>query len=531
MRKSVAAPAVGLLMALLVAGCGGGSSDGPAPVPPPPPPPNGNQPPPPPPPPTVANSVQQVKDDMAGSHEATSPQLGASDYYANGPALRQGPPGAGRFALGGYGQIYVGSGHAAPNARVQLRNLETYAYTGGVWKRVQYSERVKGAFYSASYAGSGTTAATAIRNEPTGGVSVKLVANRLFRFWPESGLTASLVDPATVEAVFTTVQARLIQDDGTVADDASAKLLVNTAAEWRDQADFESLYAAEVPAAAKFVGNDQIGNGKLRLVTSQWQAMNFHSGSSAQADALAAGARSALANSAPLEVPSAKRFIVIGDSISEGGTSGSLNNYDSYRRGVWNGLVSRADKPLVDFVGTRRGVTSDGGDCSPAPSVTNGTPPNPEFDPDHQAYWGWCTEMVTDALSTQLQTLANAGRTPDIALVHLGTNDITQQSEMASVIRSDLDQLITALRNANTGIRILLAQIIDFNSGESDVAALNAEIASLAAQRSTAASPVSVVDQNTGFTAGDRYDGFHPNASGEAKMAARWLQALDTALP
>src|SRR5690606_33844955 len=110
-----------------------------------------------------------------------------------------------------------------------------------------------------------------------------------------------------------------------------------------------------------------------------------------------------------------------------------------------------------DFVGTRRGVTSNGGDCSPAQSVTNGTPPNPEFDLDHQAYWGWCTEMVTAALPAQLLSLATAGRTPDIALVHLGTNDITQQSETASTVRGELGALIAALRNANSGIRILLA--------------------------------------------------------------------------
>lgn len=529
MRKRVAAPAVGLLLALFVAGCGGGSDDPPAPNPPSGPPPSGNQPPSAPPPPpaaTSANSVAQVKADMTGTHEAASPQLAGSDYYANGPALRPGSPGAGRVALGGYGQVYVASGHASANARVQLRNLETYAYTGGVWKRVQYSERVKGAFYSAGYAGAGQSASGSIRNEASGGISVKPLANRLFRFWPESGLTATLVDPNTVEAVFTTVQARLIRDDGSVVPDASAKLLVNTAAEWRDQADFQSLFATEVPAAAEFVGNDQIGNGKLRLVTDQWQAMNFHSGSSAQADALASGSKSALANSTPFDVPAAKRLIVIGDSISEGGFG-----HDSYRRELWNGLVSRDDKPLVDFVGKRRGVTNQGGTCQPTSSSTNVAPLRPEFDLDHQAYWGWCVDTVNNDLPQRLAELNADGRTPDIALVHLGTNDLSQQAQAASSIRADLDSLITTLRAANPSIRILLARIIPYSGGEAQVAALNAEIASLAAQRSTTGSPVTPVDQATGFVVGDLYDGFHPDDGGETKMANRWLEALAAPLP
>src|SRR5690606_19865055 len=60
---------------------------------------------------------------------------------------------------------------------------------------------------------------------------------------------------------------------------------------------------------------------------------------------------------------------------------------------------------------------------------------------------------------------------------------------------------------------------------------LNERIVALAAAKTTAASPVVLVDQYTGFNpAQDTYDGLHPNAQGEAKMAARWRQAI-LALP
>jgi hypothetical protein len=42
----------------------------------------------------------------------------------------------------------------------------------------------------------------------------------------------------------------------------------------------------------------------------------------------------------------------------------------------------------------------------------------------------------------------------------------------------------------------------------------------------TPESPVVIVDQHTGFDAErDTFDGVHPNAEGEAKMAAAWFAA------
>jgi acyl-CoA thioesterase-1 len=43
----------------------------------------------------------------------------------------------------------------------------------------------------------------------------------------------------------------------------------------------------------------------------------------------------------------------------------------------------------------------------------------------------------------------------------------------------------------------------------------------------TEESPVILVDQYTGFNAAtDTYDGIHPNARGEAKMAQKWFDAI-----
>jgi hypothetical protein len=63
------------------------------------------------------------------------------------------------------------------------------------------------------------------------------------------------------------------------------------------------------------------------------------------------------------------------------------------------------------------------------------------------------------------------------------------------------------------------------------VVALNARIPDWARATSTSRSPVTVVDQWTGFsTATDTYDGVHPSASGNGKIAARWYPALTALL-
>jgi mannan endo-1,4-beta-mannosidase len=48
-----------------------------------------------------------------------------------------------------------------------------------------------------------------------------------------------------------------------------------------------------------------------------------------------------------------------------------------------------------------------------------------------------------------------------------------------------------------------------------------------ASTNSTAASPITVVDQATGFNPStDTGDGVHPNTTGSQKIATRWFNAL-----
>ncbi len=533
MKNRVVAPTICVVLALMAAACGGGSdSDSPPPPPPDVPAPPGQ--PPAPPAASLANSVAQVKADAIGSHEAIPTGLATT-----GPVVTQRTPPAGTVAFGGYGELYIVPGHAASNTRVQLRNFETYALRGGKWTRVQYSERVTGAAYMMNYGGVGTAAD--VRAEANG-LSVKPVSGTVFRFWPQSGLTGFAQSPVpfnNAEAVFTTVQARLVTDAGQVDDRGRARMVVSTAADWVNTG---ALYATGIPSVTNILAGTPMGVGKLRLVDNEWRAMNFQTATGAQVDALGqaqeSGGIAPIANSSRLDVAAAKRVILIGDSITEGSNAPAQ---DSFRRPLWNSMVGDATNPLVDFVGIRSGVRAAGGTCG-NPAATIAQPSVPDFDADHEAYWGWCVNDVSAVLPTSLATLAAQtgllrvdNRRPDVALVHLGTNDILQQAQNPTQIASELATLVGQLRAANRNIRVVVAQVIPVSRGDAtesnQVPLLNSQIAAQVATLSTTESPVTLVDQFAGFNAAtELYDGVHPNNGGEQKMAAKWLPALKDAI-
>lgn len=191
----------------------------------------------------------------------------------------------------------------------------------------------------------------------------------------------------------------------------------------------------------------------------------------------------------------ALRIMPMGDSITEGDTG-----HNSYRRDLWMQLNGAGCQ--VNFVGSHSGVSG-------------GSAPNADFDQDNEGHWGWRTDEMSARAAGYV-----SGAAPDVVLIHLGTNDLFQGENPAGVAQ-ELGGLIDNIRAGKGDVRIILAKIIPNVVDPSAVAALNAQIDGIAASRG-----VSVVDQSAGFSTGDLYDGVHPNANGEAKLAARWAQAI-----
>jgi acyl-CoA thioesterase I len=203
------------------------------------------------------------------------------------------------------------------------------------------------------------------------------------------------------------------------------------------------------------------------------------------------------------------RIITLGDSITEG----DINNA-SYRFWLQKKLISAGYN--VDFVGTRRG--------NHVPFVgTNGDPIYPWFDQDHQSRWGGHLDELHAAMPQW------AALNPDVALIHIGHNDIRGGETPQSLI-NHLSQFIDELRGYLPNIKIALAKPVK-NTSLGYVAEMDeyrALIPGLVAAKSTAQSPVIVVDQYDGFhPETDTYDNVHPNAVGERKIARRFMSAIE----
>jgi lysophospholipase L1-like esterase len=211
-------------------------------------------------------------------------------------------------------------------------------------------------------------------------------------------------------------------------------------------------------------------------------------------------ARPALAVNPVVATP--VRIMPLGDSIT--GSPGC------WRALLWNMLQSAGDTD-IDFVGT---LPPQG--CGVA------------YDGDNEGHGGI---LATGIVSQNLLPGWLAATKPDIVLMHLGTNDVWSSLSTATILGA-YTTMVGQMRASNPAMRIVVAQIIPMNPAGCTTCAqgvvnLDAAIPGWAASLSTTQSPITVVDQWTGFNdATDTGDGVHPNDSGTQKMANRWFPAV-----
>ncbi|WP_329204008.1 GDSL-type esterase/lipase family protein [Streptomyces sp. NBC_00683] len=200
------------------------------------------------------------------------------------------------------------------------------------------------------------------------------------------------------------------------------------------------------------------------------------------------------------------RIMPLGDSIT--GSPGC------WRSLLWNQLQN-AGYTDIDFVGTLSAQS-----CA----LTH--------DADNEGHGGF---LATATADQDLLPGWLAATVPDIVVMHFGTNDVWS-SIAPDTILAAYTKLVGQMRASNPAMKVLVAQLIPINPSScaecaARTVAFNQRIPAWADGITTAQSPVTVVDQWTGFdTATDTYDGVHPNASGDAKMAGRWYPALSALL-
>lgn len=195
------------------------------------------------------------------------------------------------------------------------------------------------------------------------------------------------------------------------------------------------------------------------------------------------------------------KIMPLGDSL----TAGS-NGDATYRYWLWKKLVS-AGAP-VDFVGSQKGV----GD---------GYPRFSDFDQHHEGHSGWTAAQVVPYISTWARTFR-----PDIVMIDLGSNDIIEGRSAPWVI-NQLRVIILKLRMVNPRVKVLLAKTPPMIGYEGQIAELNYLIGLLALQLNNANAQVHAVDLAWGYNpATDSGDGFHPNESGEKKIANAFYKRI-----
>ena len=211
--------------------------------------------------------------------------------------------------------------------------------------------------------------------------------------------------------------------------------------------------------------------------------------------------------------PSSVKILPLGDSIT------CASKYkQSYRYPLWQHLVDAGKQ--VEFIGSQ---TQKGNGGRVWQSYKG-----KHFPAANEGHSGWRADQVLKGLENGEPGMDKwiAGYRPDIALIHLGTNDVHQRQTAAST-RDDIEQVIVKLRARNPKIKVLLAKIVPMKTSPL-VPHLNQLLAKLAVKLNKPHSPVVSVDMYSGFSINTdmQKDQIHPNADGEKKMAKRWFDAL-----
>jgi lysophospholipase L1-like esterase len=201
---------------------------------------------------------------------------------------------------------------------------------------------------------------------------------------------------------------------------------------------------------------------------------------------------------APRPRPGTRRIMPLGDSITFGDGS---SHGGGYRRDLWHAL---ADAGLeVDFVGSER----------------DGAVP----DPDHEGHPGWEIDDIADRVVGWLTEWR-----PTVVLLHIGTNDLDRDADVAGA-PARLGALLDTILRTVPDVSLYVASIAPVLSTvvQRRIDAYNVEVPRLVAKRARAGHKIRFVDLAGLLTVADLADDLHPNDRGYAKMAAGWFKALN----
>ncbi|MFF4320429.1 GDSL-type esterase/lipase family protein [Streptomyces sp. NPDC001568] len=216
------------------------------------------------------------------------------------------------------------------------------------------------------------------------------------------------------------------------------------------------------------------------------------------------------------------RFMFVGDSM----TIGRAGDY-TWRYRMWQHLCATLDGPF-EIVGPRTALHDSTTDA--ATSHAYAAPDFPEHARRHLAGWGEGWQHMAPLVGPA----AGAGEV-DVLLVSLGLIDLGFYTE-ADGTAVNVRRFVEAARAARPGIRMVLLPVIPNVRAEDDapfaaqVVRFNELLAKAVADLSTDASPILLAARPQAYDIRhDTYDGTHPNASGEHRLAGEFAAVLHQA--
>jgi enterochelin esterase-like enzyme/lysophospholipase L1-like esterase len=192
--------------------------------------------------------------------------------------------------------------------------------------------------------------------------------------------------------------------------------------------------------------------------------------------------------------PTAIKIMPLGDSITDG-----LTVAGGYRIKLWSLIKNNGS--TVDFVG----------------SMSNG--PTELGDRNHEGHSGWRIDQIDTNINSWMDSYK-----PKIVLLHIGTNDIAQNYNIANApnrLSALIDKICAKLPD---GGKLFVATIIPLSFG--NVNSFNLQIPGIVKTKANQGKPVYLVDMYSALTTADLADGVHPNLNGYNKMADVWYSVI-----
>jgi len=216
------------------------------------------------------------------------------------------------------------------------------------------------------------------------------------------------------------------------------------------------------------------------------------------------------------------KVLPLGDSITYG--------VDDEGNGGYRGPL------FADIVAGGQKVTFTGSLMNGPTTVSGQT-----FPKRNEGHSGWGISEVTPysnnnaGIATLIPSPAfssGSGGTPEIILLHIGTNDSGSFSsaQMQTDLKGLLDKLFTNAPNA----LVVLAKIIPlgYDPNNATIKSYNQALPGIVQTLADAGKHIVLVDMNTGYAASNYgSDSIHPNTAGYKFMADRWYAAIGPLLP